>query len=748
MLLLSPAFSRDWIVHSETGSDAANGTESAPLATVQAAVDRSAAGDRIILLPAEAIYRQSIDLSQAPEGLVIDGNKVTLDGGGTSEHGVFSNGATSNVKIFHLGVSHCTGDGFAISGKGRGWQFFDIKSEQNGGSGFSLGNSVECWIRGGNFANNHGSAFTTRDQAESFLEECHFQGSGEATLRYEGGRHSIENSTLGPTSSRTYLTIQGNPTADGTCSLVVRNLHLQPGTQTDAPGDGEAKMRIQIGSGASVYHDAETQPLFASLDVIVHPAGELLQSLYRTFSIGRKSDGSPLMAWAGGGTRQFPSTAYRILHFGKHVPQEIAPKLSPENDWLGLLEPLDTRGFPPQGSAFSPEHSSAHAIWRWIGLCAPDAVFVPDTPEGRALGAALQKSPPAGVGNVDVFLAATGKDGQPESQVLSRNDDGGPPAKDEMRARVSRSAREVLSQLAAHYGNHFSGAYTQALTIIARKEAGLTQKSKDLAKDYLQKHTALPKSGGDIAGTLLYATIDEDWARSRVLAVANMAFHSDGTPLEAMPLHQEMSDAIFMASPLLVEAGRISGEKTYWDQAVRNIRFIQSLCLRPDGLYRHSPQNTAAWGRGNGFPALGLALTLQHLPTDHPDREGLITAFQAHLNALAPHQDSDGMWHQIIDHPDSYAELTATSMIAYAIACALDVGWLEESDGWRTRLDAAWASVKMHVSTDGETLLNVCTGTGKQETLEDYYQREAILGPDERGAAMVMLLAAKLGDRY
>jgi rhamnogalacturonyl hydrolase YesR len=119
-------------------------------------------------------------------------------------------------------------------------------------------------------------------------------------------------------------------------------------------------------------------------------------------------------------------------------------------------------------------------------------------------------------------------------------------------------------------------------------------------------------------------------------------------------------------------------------------------------------------------------------------------ALVAHLEALAPHQDSDGMWHQVIDHPDSYAELTATTMIACAIATALGEGWLEDRGEWESRLDAAWSSARMHVANDGKTFVNVCTGTGKQPTLEDYYRREAILGPDGRGAAMTMMLAAKL----
>jgi len=49
---------------------------------------------------------------------------------------------------------------------------------------------------------------------------------------------------------------------------------------------------------------------------------------------------------------------------------------------------------------------------------------------------------------------------------------------------------------------------------------------------------------------------------------------------------------------------------------------------------------------------------------------------------------------------------------------------------WRTELDG--------------TLIDVCESTGKQKTLGDYFQREAILGKDVRGGAMGLQFAAEM----
>jgi rhamnogalacturonyl hydrolase YesR len=172
------------------------------------------------------------------------------------------------------------------------------------------------------------------------------------------------------------------------------------------------------------------------------------------------------------------------------------------------------------------------------------------------------------------------------------------------------------------------------------------------------------------------------------------------------------------------------------------MRFMLKLNLRSDGLHRHSPLDEAAWGRGNGFPALGLALSLEEMPADHPGRAEMLAAFRSHLTALAAHQDPAGAWRQVIDKPQSYRELTATAMISFAMRRGVRRGWLEGARYGRA-IGRAWDAVRARVAPDG-SLVDVCTGTGKQRSLRDYYNRPAILGPDPRGGAMALLIAAEM----
>jgi unsaturated rhamnogalacturonyl hydrolase len=821
LLPLAESSARDWFVNPDTGRDDLPGSEQEPLGTAQAAFDLAGPGDRVVFMPQDAIYRQSVNLRDNKSGIVIEGNGVTLCGadqldnknwedlggglhrvqlpvipalgyllirneevfrpkpedsyplaaelkegefrldpidqstlwltvrGATSdwewgmrENGFTTSGVIRNIKIFNLKTRHFLNNGFNIEGNSRGLQFFGIAANENLVDGFSANDTSECWINDSEFVRN-GNGVADVNGADTYYTGCHIGRNEKVDVLLTGGRHSLNRCVIASQGKAIPLLINrdspnGSGRGFGSTSLIMQRVEFDFSASENPVFD--------LGPTSHVFHDRLTGESIHKATFSIHPSSEIRESLYHVFPIGRDATGTPLMAWAGGGSGNMPSEAYRIIHFGKHVPEEIAQKLSPENDWFGLITPLDTDVFPPVGKAFEKENSSAHAIWRWIGITAPDAVFVPDTPEGLALGRALQSYPPAGVGMVSIFINRQSKGGLRESVVLPNSEVTIPPAKKEMQARANRTPAEVLMQLSSYYGDKYSGSYIDALAIMARRRAGITDRGLELGNEYLAGQPELLKNGGEIAGTLLFSEFDESKMRERVIAVADMAFDKSGEPLPAMPTHSEMSDAIFMACPILAKAGKLTGDARYYDQCVQHYQFMAGLCLRPDGLYRHSPLSEAAWGRGNGFPALGLALVLQELPTDHKGFPILLAAFKAHLDAIAPYQDLMGMWHQIIDYPDSYAELTSTCMFGYAIAVGIENGWLSESE-WGTCLENAWDGVKLHIATDGKTLMNVCTGTGKQPTLEDYYEREAILAEDSRGGAMAMLFAAEMMRR-
>jgi len=332
------------------------------------------------------------------------------------------------------------------------------------------------------------------------------------------------------------------------------------------------------------------------------------------------------------------------------------------------------------------------------------------------------------------------------------------PQAEEIRERLARSPRQVAEQLAAVYGKKLDQvAYIPALPLIAKLRLGESTREPKYAKEaqhivapFLRgERSPVPRSGSEQAGHLLFAELalrskGKERERWTLLCrnAADQIFGKDGKPLPLMPHHNEMSDAVFMAGPILAAAGRLTGERKYFDAAAAHFASMRKLCLRRDGLYRHSPLCEAAWGRGNGFPALGLALALSDWPDDHPAKKDLIAEFQRHLAALLPHQDAKtGCWHQVIDHPESYDEYSCTCMIGFAMQRGIRRGWLKAN--YQASVERAWRAGKERTGPDGK-LVNVCTGTGKQKTLRAYLERPAINGRDDRGGAMGLLFATEL----
>jgi unsaturated rhamnogalacturonyl hydrolase len=298
-------------------------------------------------------------------------------------------------------------------------------------------------------------------------------------------------------------------------------------------------------------------------------------------------------------------------------------------------DPLTALSFPPTGNAYhQPENDVAHYLWRWIGMHAPDAVILvakESDPSAASLAQALGKSAPCGMGTIPCRVVAPAD--LPRALVAAAQSPQPSPAHLEKQRRLRRSALEIATELAQVYGHKLDPvAYIPALAIVGRMRLGeLTRDDSALrdAEKIGQPYTTGDKesmpsngNGSTLSGHLVFAELarrtgDPGWT-ALVKKAADYGFDSQGQPKESMPFHSEMSDSVFMGCAILAEAGALTGEKKYFEHCLRHLRFMEERCLRSDGLYRHSPLDESAWGRGNGFPALGLSLSLSHCPAIPP----------------------------------------------------------------------------------------------------------------------------------
>lgn len=161
-------------------------------------------------------------------------------------------------------------------------------------------------------------------------------------------------------------------------------------------------------------------------------------------------------------------------------------------------------------------------------------------------------------------------------------------------------------------------------------------------------------------------------------------------------------DCMHVDGPFLARFAGVSGQHEFFDEAAEQALAYARALQTPDGLFRHGWEaecgpNGQLWARGNGWALTGMIETLAALPAEHSGCSELRQRIAALITALKLQQRSDGLWHTVIDDPDTYAETTLAAMVAYSL-----IGRYAEHEAMRV---AAEAAVLRHVSDKGELLL-------------------------------------------
>jgi unsaturated rhamnogalacturonyl hydrolase len=204
---------------------------------------------------------------------------------------------------------------------------------------------------------------------------------------------------------------------------------------------------------------------------------------------------------------------------------------------------------------------------------------------------------------------------------------------------------------------------------------------------------------------------------------------ADGTLARNRPLPNTLwLDDLYMSVPAIAQMGKLTGDKKYYDEAIRQItQFSQRMFNKEKQLYMHGwvesmnvhPQ--FHWARANGWALMTKVEVLEILPEDHPGRTALMQLLQSHIQGLAAHQSGDGFWHQLIDREDSYYETSATAIYAFCIAHAINRGWIDRQAHAPMAL-LAWNAVSTKVNDKGQ-VEGTCVGTGMAFDPAFYYYR-------------------------
>ena len=445
-------------------------------------------------------------------------------------------------------------------------------------------------------------------------------------------------------------------------------------------------------------------------------------------------------------------------------------------------------GYPPTDNFFyDAEAPEKRYLWRWICFQGPGLILElrsgesvlwqdngagsslksalggsGDLVESGSLLAALGTGSPGGLGPIPGLRLTSPLEGLDNElgrlwEVLSNQPDlrGASPARRALDTRSARSYLETARILASVYGYQLDPVnYTQGVGISGRlRLAQLSDVGESpvpgivrLVEPYVSGAVQMfgERAGGaNLAGLiwgqeLAEATSDRRYA-DLIVDVANRYRPGvdGGAPPPCDPDFR--TEDMFMAGAMLGRAFDITGESRYLDLLVNFL--IDSRIQQENGLFWHCRPAPFYWGRGNGFAAMGLTETLTYLPEDFPGREAVLAMYRNLLDGLVGTQNPSGMLPQVLDVPGSYQEFTGTCMLGYALARGLRRGWLDHS--YQEPLSLAWRGVSQRIDGEGN-VVDGCASTGVQETVDQYLDRPAIFGFDDRSGGMALWFAVEM----
>ena len=425
--------------------------------------------------------------------------------------------------------------------------------------------------------------------------------------------------------------------------------------------------------------------------------------------------------------------------------------------------------FPPVEGFFDhSEQPESRYLWRWVTYQAPDLVVEvrvgsafslrggsPRTgvADGSLVAALTAPREAEGLGSVETFVAtARPEDGAVVMRaVLARASARRSALRAVLAERVARDPLEVAQVLARRYPETPGMSYIPAVAWVhtlrlARLTGEQSLRDKVLAEVRPWLTGQQPLFGDTIrfsavAGTMIFGELKTSSEPNRDVVsrlAAEGVTHGAAERLPGVPQHGfGWSDDLFLGTIAAIRAGDPAG----LEAATRLITNYARRLQQSDGLFYHAPDAPVAWGRGNGFAALGLAEILTVLPSGHSARGSILEIYHRQMRGLKTQQAPDGMWREVVDVPGSYRETSVTALALTAMARGVRLGWLDES--YRTVIERAWRAVLAHVRDDGR-LVDVCISTGAGPSQRYYLDRPAVNGADDRGGAMVLGAALEI----
>jgi unsaturated rhamnogalacturonyl hydrolase len=176
-------------------------------------------------------------------------------------------------------------------------------------------------------------------------------------------------------------------------------------------------------------------------------------------------------------------------------------------------------------------------------------------------------------------------------------------------------------------------------------------------------------------------------------------------------------DTLDMCCPVLSNLARIAKRPALQKEAIRQIKvFARHLQDPKTGLIYHmwdekSGEHTPSfWARGNGWVVMSCTEVLKNEESGSQRAAALVDLFRKQLAGIVPLQNKEsGLWHTVLDQPDTYEEGSASSMFLYGMAECRNLRLFDVP--YAETMRKAWTGLARTIEPDGR-VGGVSAGTG------------------------------------
>ncbi|WP_145153379.1 glycoside hydrolase family 105 protein [Paenibacillus xylanexedens] len=211
------------------------------------------------------------------------------------------------------------------------------------------------------------------------------------------------------------------------------------------------------------------------------------------------------------------------------------------------------------------------------------------------------------------------------------------------------------------------------------------------------------------------------------------------------------ADDLYMSTPFLVRYARVTGNSSALDEAARQFSLYRKYLFMPEFKimshvydFKYGQATQIPWGRGNGWTLFSLTEVLEALPVEHPERPALIDFFNELCEGYVALQEESGLWHQVLNDPQTYEEASCTAMFAYGFARGVRFGWFKDSEVYVTAAQRAWKGLICKAIDRQGNVHGVCSGSRYAFTAEYYDQDLRTVTNDNHGIGIMMLAGTEV----